>query len=93
MVAFIGVCPVRGLLISGALAIQLESAARSAGTARLVVFGSWGGSGMAGAGGRVWLGTLLGPEETGRFRGRRLRVVASFPPRAWGFAGLPLLSM
>ena len=65
------------VLISGALAIQSGLIVRPASTAYRLC----GGNGNVGVGGRVGLGTLLGPEETGRFRGHRLRVVALFPPR------------
>ena len=44
-----------------------------------------------GVGGRAGLGTLLGPEETGRFRGHCLRVVALSASDHKELAGLPLL--
>ncbi|GAB3899430.1 hypothetical protein GCM10027612_70430 [Microbispora bryophytorum subsp. camponoti] len=61
IVAVISECLVRGVLISGALVIQLVVVAGSVSTA------AFGWSGKAGFGGCGWLGTLLGPEETDRF--------------------------
>ncbi len=64
---FRGVCSLPGALISGALVIQLVVVAGSVGTAVIMPLTGCGrGVGRRMSGGWGWLGTLLGPEGTGR---------------------------